>query len=148
MKNVVYGQDHRFVYWAEEIIGIEFRSDYTSIGLEDEQGNIRAAVVFDTFSKCDVCMHVASDGTRAWLNREYIVRCFSYPFLQCGMRRVTGLVPAKNEQALKFDLHLGFEIEGRMKDAMPDDDIVLLGMTRDRGLDLIHKFAKGAYHGR
>lgn len=144
MKNVVYGQDHKFVYWAEDVIGLQFRPDATSIGLEDDQGNILAACVFDNFSLCDVNMHIASNGTRAWLNREYIVRCFAYPFVQCEMRRVTGLVPAKNKAALKFDLHLGFTVEGRLKNALPDDDIILLGMTRETGLGVIHKYGKGA----
>lgn len=148
MHSIVYGQNHRFVYWAEDVIGLEFRSDAESIGLADEAGKIRAAVVFDNFSKCDVNMHVASDGSRAWLNREYIVRCFAYPFVQLGMRRVTGLVPANNADALRFDLRLGFEIEGRLRDALPDQDIILLGMTRDVGLDVIQKYSKGASHGR
>lgn len=148
MKNVVYGQNYRFVYWAQDRLGLEFRSDAESIGLEDEDGTIRASVVFDNFSLCDVNMHVVSDGSRAWLNREYIVRCFAYPFLQCDFRRVTGLVPANNERALEFDLRLGFEIEGRLKDALPDQDIILLGMTRAKGLEVIQKYRKGATHGR
>ena len=130
MRKVIYGDDERFIRWAAQRIGIaSFRADARAIGLEDETG-IRAAVVFDGFSKCDANMHVASDDTGSWMTREYLVRCFSYPFIQCGLRRVTGLVPAKNEAALKFDLHLGFRLEGRCRDALPDDDIIILGMTR------------------
>jgi len=147
MKSVVYGQNYRFVYWAQDVIGTEFRTDAESIGLEDEAGTIRAATIFDNFSACDCCMHIASDGTPAWLNREFIVRSFAYPFIQCEYRRVTGLVPASRERALKFDLHLGFEIEGRMKDALPDEDIIVLGMTRETGLRLIQKYRKGALNG-
>ncbi|HWL28381.1 MAG TPA: GNAT family protein [Burkholderiaceae bacterium] len=148
MKTVVYGHNYRFVYWAEDVIGLEFRSDAESIGLEDGEGNILAATVFDNFSACDVSMHIASNGSRAWLNREFIVRCFAYPFLQCKARRVTALVASRNERSLKFTQAFGFVVEGRLKDALPDDDIILFGMTRDVGLGVIRKYSKGALHGR
>ena len=60
-----------------------------------------------------------------------IVTCFMHPFAQWGLRRVTGLVPAKNTDALRFDLHLGFKQEGYLRHALPDDDLVLLGMLRE-----------------
>ena len=128
MRKVVYGQDQRFIQWAAERIGVTFRSDAVAIGLEDSTG-IRAAVIFDSFTAVDCCMHVASDGSRLWLNREYLAKCFAYPFIQCGFARVTGLVPASNKDALRFDLHLGFKEEGRCRQAAPDGgDIVVLGM--------------------
>ncbi|WP_369674540.1 hypothetical protein, partial [Enterococcus faecium] len=59
------------------------------------------------------------------------------PFVQWNLRRVTGLVPAKNADALRFDLHLGFEREGYLKHALPDDDLIVLGMTRERFINEI-----------
>ena len=47
------------------------------------------------------------------------------------MRRVTALVPAKNTAALRFDLHLGFKQEGVVRHALPDDDIIILGLLRE-----------------
>lgn len=144
MRQVIYGDDERFTEWAAGRVGIaSFRSDAQAIGLvraddvgepggdRDSAGRrILASVVFDGFSDTDCNMHVSSDGSRQWLNREYLVRCFAFPFLQCHLRRVTGLVPAKNADALRFDLHLGFRLEGRCRDALPDDDVIVLGMTR------------------
>lgn len=130
MRQVVYGEDKRFIDWAADRIGIQrFRDDAKAIGLERD-GQVIASVVFDGFSSCDCNMHVASDGSRLWLNREYLVRCFAFPFIQCGLRRVTGLVPAKNRDALRFDRHLGFQIEGLCREALPDDDILILGLLR------------------
>ena len=148
MRKVVYNDDERLIEWAAGRIGIaSFRPDARAIGLvqdsdhgeagpdRDSAGHrILAAVVFDCFSKCDCNMHVASDGSGQWLNREYLIRCFAYPFVQCGLRRVTGLVPAKNTAALKFDLHLGFRLEGRCPDALPDDDVLILGLVRSECL--------------
>ncbi|MEY9435592.1 N-acetyltransferase [Bradyrhizobium elkanii] len=143
MREVIYGDDARYIEWAAQRIGTAFRADAKAIGLarSDDVGEpggdrdsagrlIVASVVFDGFSECDCNMHVASDGSRQWLNREYLVRCFAFPFIQCGLRRVTGLVPAKNTAALRFDTHLGFRLEGRCRDALPDDDVIVLGMVR------------------
>lgn len=130
MFRVIYDQDDRLIPWAEQRIGEKFRSDARAIG-QERDGQIVAAVVYDNFSNVDCNMHIASDGSGKWLTRELLVRAFAFPFIQCGFRRVTGLVPADNAEALKFDLHLGFEIEGRCREAMPDgSDVIVLGMLR------------------
>jgi RimJ/RimL family protein N-acetyltransferase len=143
MRQAVYGDDAVLIAWAQKRIGVEFRDDATAIGLvrsddvgpvgadRDTHGRlILASVVFDSFSKFDCSMHVASDGSGRWLTRDFMVRCFAYPFIQLGLRRVTGLVPADNEAALRFDLHLGFKEEGRCRDAAENGDLIILGMTR------------------
>ena len=143
MRQVVYGDDARYTEWAAKRIGVQFPPNSVAIGLcraddigapggdRDSVGRlIIASVVFEGFSECDCNMHVASDGTGRWLTREFLVRCFAYPFIQCGLRRVTGKVPAKNTAALKFDQGLGFRIEGRCAEAMPDDDIIILGLLK------------------
>lgn len=75
-------------------------------------------------------MHVASDGTKKWLNREFLRFAFVYAFDQMKVRKLIGIVPSNNEQALKFDLNLGFSEEARIKDAHPQGDLILLSMTR------------------
>ena len=60
-----------------------------------------------------------------------MIAAFMHPFVQWKLRRVTGLVPAKNTKALRFDLHLGFVREGYLRNALPDDDIIVLGMLRE-----------------
>lgn len=144
MKTVVYGEDQRLIEWAETRIGTEFRSDAVAIGIVDEgdvdaassqrdsKGRlIAAAVVFDGFSATDCNMHVASDGSKAWLTRELLASAFAYPFIQCRLQRVTGLVPVSNRAALQFDLNLGFRLEGVCREAMPGgEDLYVLGMLR------------------
>lgn len=144
MRQAVYDDDERLIEWAAARIGVSsFRSDAHAIGLvhvndvaqpdanRDSAGRrIAAVTVMDGFSECDANMHIASDGSGLWLTREFLVRSFAYAFIQCGLRRVTGLVPAKNTEALRFDMHLGFRLEGRCRDALPDDDVLVLGMLR------------------
>lgn len=135
MKQFV-GHSDELVAWASERIHFTPRTDVKSFGLVSEQG-IHAVTLYDNFSEADCNIHIASDGTRHWLSRQYLNMSFYYPFVQWNLRRVTGLVPAKNADALRFDLHLGFEREGYLKHALPDDDLIVLGMTRDRFINEI-----------
>lgn len=127
--NLVYGQDERLIPWLQARLAITLRPDATAIGLE-RAGELKAVVAFDGFSPCDCNLHVASDGSGHWLTRRFLVAVFAYPFIQLGLRRVTALVAARNTRALRFDLHLGFDYEGCCRDALPDDDLLVLGMTR------------------
>lgn len=131
MATVIYGNEDRLLPWARDQIGLgPFRRDAYSMGLE-KNGELVAVVVFDNFSSCDCNMHIASDGTGHWMNKSLLLAAFAYPFTQLGLRRVTGMVPAKNIVALEFDKNLGFEVEGRCRHALPDDDIVVLGLLRE-----------------
>lgn len=127
---LIYGEEDRLLPWAAEKNGVTgFRRDAYAIGLERD-GELCAVVVFDDFSDGDCAMHIASDGMRRWMNKELLLAAFAYPFVQLGLRRVTGKVAAKNHAALAFDEHLGFVREGLCRAAFPDDDMVVLGLLR------------------
>lgn len=130
MSQLIYGQEDRLLPWAQERIGVIFRRDAYSLGLEKD-GELVAVVVYDNFSQWDCNMHIASDGTASWMNKSLLVSAFSYPFIQLKLNRVTGMVPAKNRTALKFDEHLGFVREGVHLKACGDDDLISLGMLRE-----------------
>lgn len=86
---IVYGDEERLLPWAQERLHhICFRPDAKAIGVE-LGGVIRAVTVYDTFSTNDCLVHVASDQSRRWVSREYCVRAMAYPFLQCGLRRIS-----------------------------------------------------------
>lgn len=130
MTEVVYGCDEELIAWAESVVGSKFRPDAKAIGLK-RHGNIIAVTVFDGFSECDCNMHIASDKSGRWLNKDFLISSFAYPFIQLKLRRVTGLVPSKNSRALRFDHHIGFVTEGVCRNALPDDDIVVLGLLKE-----------------
>lgn len=130
-SKLIYGQENRLLPWAEERTGVTYRRDAYTIGLEKD-GEIVAVVIYDAFGENDLNMHIASDGTRAWMNKALLVSAFAYPFIQLGMLRVTGLVPADNEAALKFDEHLGFVREGYHPKAGPGGkDLISLGLLKE-----------------
>lgn len=129
---LIYGEDDRLLPWAQERIGVTFRDDAKTIGLERD-GQVVAVVVFDNFSETDAYMHIASDGTRAWMSKSLLLAAFAYPFTQLGLLRVTGLVPADNADALRFDEHIGFEREGYHPKAGPGGrDLISLGLLREK----------------
>jgi RimJ/RimL family protein N-acetyltransferase len=131
MNKLIYGEDERLLPWAESRVGVTgFRPDARTIGYERDD-ELLAVVVFDSFSLHDCNMHIASDGSRRWLTRELLAAAFAFPFIQCGFRRVTGLVPARNIAALKFDEHIGFRREGYHPQAAKDGDLVSLGMLKE-----------------
>ena len=129
MGKLVYN-DENLIPWASSVIGFTPRSDARAMGWM-EHDELRAVVVWDNFSECDCNIHIASDGKPHWFKRQFMIASFMHPFVQWNLRRVTGLVPAKNEKALKFDKNLGFVEEGYLKNALPDGDLVVLGMLRE-----------------
>jgi RimJ/RimL family protein N-acetyltransferase len=130
MSTLIYGQEDRLLPWAQERIGVSFRRDAYTLGLERD-GQLVAVVVFDSFGETDCAIHISSDGSRAWMSKELLISAFSYPFVQLGLLRVTGFVPASNEAALRFDEHIGFVREGYHPKAGPKgSDLISLGLLR------------------
>ncbi len=130
VNGFIYDDQERLISWASEVIGFTPRPDVQHMGWQ-EHGKLRAVALWDGFSECDCNIHIASDGTGHWLRRAFLRAAFAHPFVQWKMRRVTALVPAKNAAALRFDLHLGFKQEGVVRHALPDDDIIILGLLRE-----------------
>lgn len=141
-SRLVYGDDERVIAWAAERIGIgSFRRDATAIGLERD-GVLVAAAVYDTFCEVECCVHLASDGSKNWMNKGFLIAGFAFPFKQCGFLSITGIVPADNETALSFNEHIGWKRVGVRHQAMPGGkDVVLMEMLREdcRFLQKEHK---------
>jgi RimJ/RimL family protein N-acetyltransferase len=127
---LIYGEEEQLLPWACERIGIRsFRKDAQAIGLE-RSGRLAGVVVFDTFSSYDCCIHVASDGSGHWLTAGFLRAVFSYPFVQCGLPRVTAPVAESNTRSLRFNKHLGFEVEGRHPLAAKDGAMITTALLR------------------
>lgn len=125
---IVFGE-HVCRWVAERTGGAYYMGSGRGIGLESG-GALIAGVLFDNFNGKAVQMHVASDGTKRWMTREYLAVCFDYPFNQLKVKKVVGLVDSANDDAKRFDLALGFQHEATLKDAGRCGDLLLLTMTR------------------
>lgn len=128
MKTVVTGQ--HVVEWVASRTG-EFGSYGAAVGIGLEDKQLIAGVVFNDYNGANICMHVASDHSKRWMTKEYLWFVFYYAFEQAKVKRITGLVPESNEAAIKFDLHIGFSEETRLKDAHPDGDLIVLVMRKE-----------------
>lgn len=127
---ILTDQRERCGEWARERIPHvpSWGEWYQALGLERD-GELQAVVVYNLYSGADIAMHVAAVPGGRWMTRSFLRAVFRYPFVQLGCRRVTGYVPASNAVALRFDLHLGFQPEGRMREALENgEDVIVLGM--------------------
>jgi hypothetical protein len=100
----------------------------TAIGWK-RHGQVVAAVCYDGYNGANINMHVASDGSKHWLNKEFLWFVFYYPFRQLKVKRITGIVPSGNGEARRFDEKIGFELEATLKDAHPQGDLLIYKMT-------------------
>lgn len=106
------------------------RVDMRAIGLERD-GQLVAAVLYDSFNGHNICMSVAAAPGRQWMTREFLRYAFHYPFVELGAKRITGIVRETNLDARRFDEHLGFTEECRMRGAAEDgSDVIAYVMWR------------------
>jgi RimJ/RimL family protein N-acetyltransferase len=97
----------------------------------DGSGELIAGIWFESFNGANINMHVAAKPGARWMNKEVLWYAFYYPFVECNVRRITGLVAASNIHAQKFDEKIGFKLEARLKDAAPDGDMLVYVMFRE-----------------
>ncbi len=102
-----------------------------AIGLIDPDKGLIAGVLYQNFNGVNISAHIAAVPGANWLTRNFLWVMFDYPFNQLGVKRITGVVPASNLAARRFDEHLGFVHEATLKDALPDGDLLLYVMWRE-----------------
>lgn len=124
---IVFGENERCGTWADERIGYVngWQPGFQTIGLEVE-GELRAVVVYENFTGHDISMSLAVERA----SPSFLDAAFRYPFQQLKCRRVSSEIASSNEKALELVRKLGFELEGVKRDAIPDDDLLIYGMTR------------------
>ena len=92
-------------------------------------GGLVAGVVYNEYNDVNICMHVAAEG-RHWMTRQFLWTAFDYPFNQAKVARITGIVAEGDVSTRKFDEHLGFTLETRLKGAHPSGDLLIYVMWR------------------
>lgn len=105
---------------------------FAMLNVDDYEGEteVLAGVWFEGFNGKNVYMHVAAVPTKRWMTRTYLWFVFHYAFNQLGATRITGLVDEQNWAARRFDEHIGFKLEARLRDAAPGGDLLVYAMHR------------------
>lgn len=126
-----YATDRVFAFMEGRITGLRRSSDMVAIGWS-EGGELVAGVLYEGFNGVNLWMHVAAVPGRRWLRREYLRACFAYPFCVCRVARISGYVEERNLEARRFDEHLGFREEARLRGAAADGgDVIIYVMRRE-----------------
>lgn len=110
-------------------------NEYGNFGTETgigwaKHGKIVAGVAYANWNGVNVECHIASDGSRRWLTRQYLWTIFHYPFCQLGAERITVCIGEGNRQSRKFVLHLGFELETTLQAAHPSGNLLIYRMWK------------------
>lgn len=132
MKEIIVGRDNLVGPWVTSKAGGTWVPGRGStIGLASLERGLLAGVLFEDWNGANIVMHVAAVPDRHWLCREFLWYCFHYPFVELGVKRVTGIVPSSNLKARRFDEHLGFTLEATLKDAHPEGDLLIYAMRKE-----------------
>lgn len=130
-QRLVFDERERVAKWVAD--KVDQKSDWGSfyaMGAERD-GELVAGIVMNNFNGANAVAHIAI--AKPGKDTYALFRAFSdYAFRQCGLRRLTGLVPSDMPKVLAFDLRLGFEEEFIMRSAAPDGhDMHVLVMWAD-----------------
>lgn len=126
--------------WVAEKCGYQWIPGRSSTFGKISDGRIVAGVAYEDFNGANVNCHICFEPNS--LTREFLGLIYQYPFFQLGVKRITGLVVSTNQEALKLDMKMGFEVENVMKDAHPDGDIIVLVMWKNKCRYLDDKYGK------
>ena len=127
---LVYSTERVFSFGNDQT-PLQFCTGMTAIGLEKD-GEVIAGVVYEGFNGVNIWMHVGALPGRRWCTRPAMAAWFGYPFLQCGVKRISGYVNASNLVARRFDEHVGFKQEAVLNGAAPDGgDVIIYAMRRE-----------------
>lgn len=135
-SRLIFDEKERVGSWVADQVGQRSTwGSFYAMGAE-VNGELVSGVVFNNFNESNATAHIAcSKPNKLFL--ELLDHSALYAFKHCGLKRLTGLVEADNEKALKLDQHIGFEIEGVMRQAgSTGQDVIVLVLWP-------HNFRKG-----
>lgn len=111
--------------------GVQPCADMQALVWVNDDQQVEWVVGYTGFVGKTCQMHVVNLVTRR-APRKMLWAAFDYPFNQLNLQTVLGIVNSNNEQAMKFDRHLGFKeilrLEGQHENG---GDLVVFAMDKD-----------------
>lgn len=100
--------------------------NYSAIGLLNSNEELVAGVVFDCYQHPNILMHISAER----LSRGFMDAIVRYPFEQLQCKRITGTILKSNKKSRRFANHMGFKLEGVMRNAHEDGDVCIYGLMK------------------
>lgn len=130
MDALTYDLQRVLPFMQQRIVGMRRSDDMVGMGLVRD-GVLVAGQLFEGYNGRNIWGHAAGAEDVHWCTRGWLAACFAYPFLVCKVDRLSAYVNASNTAARRFDEHVGFREEARLKGAAPDGgDVIVYVMWR------------------
>lgn len=120
-----YDLDSVLPFAQSLIVGLKRSEDMRAIGLRRED-ELVAAAVYEGYNGQNLWVHLAGLPGRRWMTRDFLRAGFAYPFIVCGVQRLSGYVNASNAEARRLNEHFGYRVETVLRGAAHDGGDVLI----------------------
>lgn len=136
MKFIGFEREDEAIQWAKARIGIDGPVGFCrALSAVDAANDLAFVVVLSNFTPRNIDMHIAAVDGAKWASPKEGLKLFNevfhYALDKLGAVRVTGLIKSNNELARNFVEHLGFKLEGIMRQAFDDDDLCIYGFLKE-----------------
>jgi hypothetical protein len=118
--------------WCNQQVGVNQTADTTGIlAVNTDTGERYGACIMDNWTNNSVQCHFML--TRPMVLRHKLLECcFNYMFIERGVARAYGLVPADNAKAVKINTHMGFTLKSVLEEAYDVGvDYLVMEMKRE-----------------
>ena len=124
---IICNDNERVGMWIAEKSDGGYRDGSICIGVEKNK-KLVAGIMYEWFNGTSVYVHVAAE--KNWFDREFLLYCFHYPFIEMDCNVMIGLVPEANLKARKLDEHLGFTLKHIIPEAHPQGGLCIYTMYK------------------
>lgn len=100
--------------WIQEAAECAYCDDVNGIVMYRD-GDLVAGILLESWSHNSVTIHIRVDDPLVFKHR-FAEECFNYIFVTCERGVLIGITPSNNEQALKFNRHIGLTEIYRIRD--------------------------------
>jgi hypothetical protein len=109
-------------------IGVQPCGDLQAIFWANKENQVEWVVGYTAFIGKTCQMHMVN-LKGGYTPKELLKSAFDYPFKQCGLKKVFGIVNSNNVKAMEYDKKLGFKEVNRFVEMHDDNgDIVVFEM--------------------
>jgi hypothetical protein len=122
---LVFDKKYMIGNWVAKQVGQDSSwGDFYAMGIA-RGDEVMAGVVLNNMNESNASAHIAVSKPSKLLPKLFGHFC-EYAFVQCGLKRITGMVPTNEPKTIAFDKRLGFVEEFVMKDGANDSDMQVL----------------------